>query len=288
MTLNKNPVEQLLARAHDNTDQAFLHQPVGGQWTTWTWGQVADSARRMAAALIDLGLPTGSRVGISGMNTAHWFIADFACGIAGMVGVGLYPKQAENHIRFILEHSEAKALMLGPMPDVDSFLNAVPRDIKLIAMPYPGVPTEKCQYQWDELVKNHEPLAEAVSRGGDELWSLIYTSGTTGDPKGVMITGNNLMFAANGMLRDMPARGEEVFLSYLPLAHAFERGAIELGSLYLGAQVYFLESLEVLGETLQQVRPTRFFGVPLVWSRVQTQILKKLPQKKMDRLLRIP
>ncbi|HEU0195669.1 MAG TPA: AMP-binding protein [Nevskiaceae bacterium] len=288
MSITQNPAEKLLERARLNADQPFLYQPVGGQWRSYPWAEVADQARRMASALIGMGLPTGSRVAISGVNTAHWFMADFACGLAGLVGVGLYPKQAESHIQFILEHSEAKALMLGPMPDVDSFLHAVPAGIKLIAMPYPGVPKDKCQYQWDELIKANQPIKEPVKRGDDDLWSLIYTSGTTGNPKGVMITAKNLNFAANGMLRDMPSHGEEVFLSYLPLAHAFERGAIELGALYLGAKVYFLESLDVLGETLRYVRPTRFFGVPLVWSRVQGQILKQLPQKKLDRLLRIP
>ncbi|TAM09805.1 MAG: long-chain fatty acid--CoA ligase [Nevskiaceae bacterium] len=283
-----NPAEKLLERGRVNANQPFLHQPVGGHWRTYTWGQVADTARRMATALQALGLPAGSRVAISGVNTAHWFMADFACGLAGLVGVGLYPKQAEEHIRFILEHSEAKAIVLGPMPDVESFLRAVPKDVLLIGLPYPGVPQDKCQYQWDELVASHEPIKEVVERGPDDLWSLIYTSGTTGNPKGVMISAKNLEFSTNGLLRDMPARGEEVFLSYLPLAHAFERGAIELGSLYLGAQVYFLESLDVLGETLRYVRPTRFFGVPLVWTRVQGQVLKQLPQEKLNRLLHIP
>ncbi len=80
----------------------------------------------------------------------------------------------------------------------------------------------------------------------------------------------------------------EHFLSYLPLAHAFERGAVECVSVYIGAQVWFLENLEKLGDTLKEVRPTRFYGVPLVWTRIQGQILKQLPQKKLDKVLRIP
>ena len=86
----------------------------------------------------------------------------------------------------------------------------------------------------------------------------------------------------------MPPQKEEIFFSDLPLAHMFERGVIELASLYLGAQIYFLEHLEKLPEQLAYVRPTRFFGVPLVYTRIQAGILKKMPQEKLDKLLKIP
>jgi long-chain acyl-CoA synthetase len=282
-----SPVEMLFERASKTPNEPYLHQPVSGNWTTWTWAQVADQARRMATALQALGLPRGSRIALTGMNTAHWFMADFACGIAGYVGVGLYPKQSQDAVRYILEHSEARAMFVGPMPDAEQFLAAVPEHLIRISLPYPGV--ANAEHQWNELVNHHEPIAQAVSRADDELWSLIYTSGTTGNPKGVIITKRNLTFTADGLLRMMPpVFGGEVFLSYLPLAHAFERGAVELGSLYLGAQVYFLEELEKLPATLAFVRPTRFYGVPLVWTRIQAGILKQVPQEKLDKLLGIP
>ncbi|MES2886047.1 MAG: AMP-binding protein, partial [Pseudomonadota bacterium] len=115
-----------------------------------------------------------------------------------------------------------------------------------------------------------------------------YTSGTTGHPKGVMMDWNNIQFTTDGLLKTMPPKKEEIFFSYLPLAHAFERGALEIASLYLGAQVYFLEHLEKLPEQLAFVRPTRFFGVPLVYTRIQAGVLKKMPQEKLDKLLKIP
>lgn len=288
MTELMNPVRTLLHRAEATPGAPYLHQPIKGQWRTYTWGQVADQSRRMATALQALGLPAGTKIGITGMNTAHWFMADFACGLGGYVSVGLYPKQAEDAVRFIGEHSEMKAVFVGPMPDADALLAALPSDIIKISLPYPGV--RPCENSWDELIARHQPIAEPVERDPDAMWSLIYTSGTTGNPKGVIITGGNLMYCAAGMLKYMPSRpGGEHFLSYLPLAHAFERGAVLVGSLYLeNVEVHFLEELEKLPDTLAFVRPTRFYGVPLVWTRVQAGILKKLPQKKLDRLLRIP
>jgi long-chain acyl-CoA synthetase len=288
-TMNEplNPVQTLLGKAQDKPDAPYLHQPRDGGWQTWTWSQVADQSRRMAAALQALGVPAGSAIAISGMNTAHWFMADFAAGMGGYVGVGLYPKQSEEHIRYILGHCEAKVVFVGPMPDIGDFMKCIPAGVITIALPYPGVP--KYQYAWEELTARYQPLAQPVARDPDAVYSLIYTSGTTGSPKGVIVTQRNLTFTIAGAVRTMPARaGGEHFLSYLPLAHAFERGAVECVSLYIGAEVWFLENLDKLGETLKRVRPTRFYGVPLVWTRMQAQILKKLPQKKIDFVLRVP
>ena len=282
-----SPAQQLLRRAAETPDVVYLHQPGGGRWRPYTWAEVADQSRRMAAALQALGLPAGTRVGITGMNTAHWFMSEFACQIGGFVSVGLYPKQSEDAVRYIAEHSEMKAVFVGPMPDADAMLSALPADIVRIALPYPGV--RECAHSWDGLVAKHAPLPKIAARGDDDLLTLIYTSGTTGNPKGVMMTNRNFAFAIAGMMRIMPGRPEgEVLLSYLPLAHAFERGAVLAASMYIGAQVYFLESLDKLADTLQYVRPTRFYAVPLVWTRMQSQILKKLPQKKLDLYLKIP
>lgn len=284
-----NPVEQLLRNADAAPDDAYLHQPVADAWRTYSWGQVADQARRMASALIGLGLAKGSRVAITGVNTAHWFMADFACGLAGLVSVGLYPRQTSTAVRHIMEHSEAKALFLGPMPDVDGFLKALPTNPVTIALPYPNTARHRCEHHWDVLVAAHEPLNVPVSRDDNELWTLIYTSGTTGSPKGVMITAANIKFASQGVLAHLPPRVEgEHLLSYLPLAHAFERDAVEIASLYLRCEVSFLESMERLPATLRRVRPTRFYGVPLVWTRLQAAVLREVPEEKLNWLLAVP
>ncbi len=282
-----SPARMVLQRAATAPNEPYLHQPVNGVWRTYAWGEVVDQAQRMAAALRALGLAEGSGIGIAGLNTAHWFMAEIALSLAGYVSVGLYPKQSADAVSFIAGHSEMKAVFVGPMPDAKSMLDALPPGIIRIALPYPGV--AECEYSWDSLVAKHEPLEEPIDRDPDAPLTLIYTSGTTGNPKGVIITTNNLIFAMQGMLRYTPARPDgEHLLSYLPLAHAFERGAIFAASMYLRSQVYFLESIEKLSETLLYVRPTRFYGVPLVWTRMQNAILSKMPQKKLDRMLSIP
>lgn len=286
MSEQKNPLDMLFHWEATQPDTPWLFQSHKGQWHPMTWGEAADQVRRMAGALQALGLQKGDKVAITGRNTAHWFLADLAIAMADMVSIGLYPKQAPAHTTFILEHSECKALFLGPMMDTQEFLDAVPQGIRMIAMPYEEVPPQ--ELSWDALIASHEPKQDFRRPEEDEVMTLVYTSGTTGNPKGVMTTFGNMMFAARGLMEAMPPQGQERFFSYLPLAHAFERGAVELSSIYFGAQVYFLENIDKLAEQLAEVAPTRFFGVPLVYGRIQAGVLHKIPQKKLDRLLSIP
>ena len=280
------PVETLLQRAKKTPDDPWLHQSINGHWGSYSYAECADKVMRMATALQAQGWPKGSVVAIAGRNTAHWFLADLAINAAGYVSVGLYPKQSAEHTRYIVEHSEAKAVIVGPMMDADEFMGALPHGLLTIRMPYPDAPP--CQLEWETLEARHGRLLRPEERPSDALVTLVYTSGTTGNPKGVMLSWDNARFTIEGMLKVMPAKGQEVFFSYLPLAHMFERGAIEFSSLYLGAEIHFLEHLEKLPEQLAFVRPTRFFGVPLVYTRIQAGILKRMPQEKLDRLLKIP
>jgi len=285
MNDQKNPLEMLFHWADTKPEKPYLYQSVNGQWTPYTFAQVADQVRRMAAAL-KATLPPRSAVAISGRNTAHWFMADQAISMAGMISVGLYPKQSPEHTKFILEHSETKLVFIGPAPDLGEFMAAIPKGIKTCAFPYPDLPA--CDLTWGGMTEKQAPLMQAPDPKPDDLLTLIYTSGTTGNPKGVMVTYGNMMFAAKGLQEALPPVGQERFFSYLPLAHAFERGAVELSSLYFGAEVWFLENIDKLAEQLAQVAPTRFFAVPLVYSRIQAGVLKKLPPEKLSRLMKIP
>ncbi len=286
MSDQKNPLQMLFHWADQHPDKPFLYQATNGEWKALTWGQVADQVRRMASALRAL-LPAGSKVAISGRNTAHWIMADQAISMASMVSIGLYPKQSEAHTKYILEHSESKLVFVGPAPDIGEFMGAIPAGIRTVSFPYADVPT--CDYAWDDLVSKHQPQNDVPTARPDDLLTLIYTSGTTGNPKGVMITYGNMMFAAKGLEQVMPPIPEgERFFSYLPLAHAFERGAVELTALYFDAEIWFLENIDKLAEQLAQVAPSRFFAVPLVYGRIQAGVLKKLPQEKLEKIMRIP
>ncbi|MGB1582044.1 MAG: AMP-binding protein, partial [Nevskiales bacterium] len=150
------PVELLLKHAAATPNKVWLRQPTDSGERSWTWGEAASEIGRMAAALQKLGLPAGSRIAITGRNTAHWFMADLAIALAGYVSVGLYPKQAAKITQYILEHSETQAIFIGPALDVKELHAAVPEGITTIAMPYAEVPG--CDLDWDAMQADVSPI----------------------------------------------------------------------------------------------------------------------------------
>jgi long-subunit acyl-CoA synthetase (AMP-forming) len=282
----KAPLDMLWHWEKARPSRIYLRQPVDGIWHDYSFAQVADQVRRIAAAIKAQNYPAGSHIAIAGRNCAHWFIADLAIAMAGHVSVGLYPKQATDAVSYILDHCEARLIFIGPMQEPESILNGIPPRVKRVSMPYPDVAPG--DFEWEDWLQQYRPLQGDIVPDPEKAWTLVYTSGTTGNPKGVELKGAAMMFALQGLLGVLDPGDDERIFSYLPLAHIFERGAVELFSIYTGAQVSFLESLDKFAEQVAEVAPTRFIAVPAVWARIQQGILKKLPQQKLDRLLKIP
>jgi len=284
----RDQVTTLLRRARETPDAIWLTQPIEGHEITFSWSRAANEIARVAAALRALELPSGSRIGITGKNTAHWMLADLAVAMAGHVSVGIYPKQAIATTRYIFEHSDVRAVFLGPpiAGDRIDVREAVPTGVPTISLPYPEAPLG--DHRWDDLVAANEPLSDYVARGPDELYWLVYTSGTTGNPKGVMLTVANMLFAIENYRTLLPLGDRPRFFSYLPLAHRFERAAVEAMSLEVGGHVYFLESQALLDAQLRRASPDFFIGVPLVYGRLKTAILRAIPERILDLAFRIP
>lgn len=285
-----NLVERLLDWERREPQRVWLCQPIDDVERRYTFAQAADEVRRAASAIRALGLPAGSRIAISGRNTAHWLIADLAISMAGHVAVGLYPRQGKATLGYILEHADIQYIFVGPSlmaGDADELVASLPAGIHSVGLPYPGVPATA--RSWQDFIAGHAPMHDYIAPPDDALAMLIYTSGTSGNPKGVMLSNASIAFAIDNILKHtIEAKAHEVLFSYLPLAHLMERIFGEAMSLAVGAEVHFLEKPEALAETLARVSPTRFSGVPLVYSRIQAGILGKLPQHKLDRLLGLP
>jgi long-chain acyl-CoA synthetase len=134
----------------------------------------------------------------------------------------------------------------------------------------------------------HEPLQAVAVQQPEQLLTLVYTSGTTGNPKGVMLSVYAMAFTAANAGRELQMNTADQFFSFLPLSHVAERFMVEFSSLYCGASVAFVESMESFSRDMQYIRPTVFFSVPRLWTRFQQGVLEKLPQTKLNLLLRIP
>jgi long-chain acyl-CoA synthetase len=270
-------------------DRIAFTQPLGGgPVRDYTWREVMDQSRRMAAYLKSQGIQPGDRVAILSKNTAHWMMSDYAIWLAGAVSVPLYPTLAPTTIRQILDHSQAKLLFVGKLDGWEHMKPGVPEGLPCVSHPLSPDDAKKSYPQWDDITAKSPPMAESPLRADDDLSTIMYTSGTTGMPKGVMHTFGNFARAVQTGLKRVPLVESSRMLSYLPLSHVVERTLVEHGQLATGMHVYFAESLDTFTKDLQRARPTVFFSVPRLWVKFQQGISAKMPPAKLERLLKIP
>lgn len=264
----------------------YLTQPMGrGIVRDYTWGQVVGEARRVAAHLQAQGWPPGSRVAILSKNCAHWIMADFAIWIAGYVSVPIYPTLAGDSVRQILEHSEAVACVVGKVDGYELIQPSIPDHVYCIATP---VSPKTAYVQWDDIVLNTAPLMAEPVRSADELATIVYTSGTTGMPKGVMHNFAAIGWAPGAVVTRSDLGENDRMISYLPLAHVAERWLVESVSIRCGFRVYFVETLDSFLADIRRARPTYFISVPRLWTKFQQGVFAKIPQQRLQFLLRIP
>jgi long-chain acyl-CoA synthetase len=270
--------------AHAN--RVWLTQPLGNDAVRdYTWGQALDEARRMAAHLRSMGLQPGDRVGMLSKNCAHFFIAELAIWIGGFTTVAIFPTEGPETVQYVLEHSEAKVIFVGKLDAWHSQEPGVPAGIARIALPLaPATDFDT----WDSIIARTAPLTGRQGRAADDLALILYTSGSTGTPKGVMHNFRGVTRAAEGIVRGIQLKPEDRAISYLPLAHVFERAYIECAAMVNPGHVFFTESLDTFVRDIQRARPTIFISVPRLWVKFQLGVFAKMPPAKLDRLLRIP
>ncbi|MBC6622662.1 AMP-binding protein [Pseudomonas sp.] len=281
------PLQVFFEREARHPRKVFLVQPIGGgEVQALTWGEVGHQARCAAHWLRARELPQGSHIALISKNCAHWIIADLAIWMAGHVSVPLYPNLTADSVAHVLTHSQARLALIGKLDDWSAMAPGVPAGVPTISLPL-CPPEETFDFSWADLQAcspiQDNPLPDAAS-----LATIIYTSGTTGLPKGVMHSFGALGFAASGGTELFGLGEGDRLLSYLPLCHVAERMFVEMASIYTGQTVFFAESLETFLTDLRRARPTALFGVPRIWTKFQLGVYAKIPETRLDTLLRLP
>ncbi len=291
MPANPLMLDHVLANAEKYADRVFMTQPVGsGQVVDYSWGQVLDQSRRMATYLQGRGFEPGARIAMLSKNCAHFIMAELAIWMAGYTTVAIFPTETADTVRYVLDHSGASLLFVGKLDGWGQQQRGVPAALPCIALPL----APKTDFDtWDAIVARTPPLGGRPARAPDDLAMLLYTSGSTGTPKGVMTSFEALTRTAEGIAADTRARvgqaTESRMISYLPLAHSYERSWVAAASLVDGrTQIFFTESLETFMQDLQRARPTLFISVPRLWLKFQQGVFAKMPPAKLERLLKIP
>ncbi len=290
------PARLILDHVYDQVaahpDQVFLTQPVGGgEVVDITWGQMLIESRRMATHLHSLNFAPGSRIAMLAKNSAHFIMAELAIWMAGHTTVAIFPTESAANVRFVLEHSEASLLFVGKLDTWAQQRGAVPAGLPCIALPLS--PAHELE-SWDTINARTSPMPGRPARRAEDIAMLLYTSGSTGQPKGVMQNFGSITAATqallDGVMRDGDGDRPVRALSYLPLAHAYERACVQCLALMHKAptHLYFTDSLASFMDDLKRARPTFFCSVPRLWTKFQQGVLAAMPAAQLDALLANP
>lgn len=287
-----NLVTMFLVRAAEQGDAPFLwHKPVSskaeekaGAWRALSWRDTARQVASLAAGLKAIGLQPGDRVMLVSENRPEWCISDLAIMAAGCVTVPTYITNTERDHTHIIENSGARAVIVSTAKLARVLLPAVVRasnaqiviGIEPIRNPQGG---GLDVHDWGELIARHaaEPESLTVTAGRDDLACVIYTSGTGGAPRGVMQHHGAILHNVAGccaVISEDFGWEDEVFLSFLPLSHAYEHSGGQHFPIGLGAQIYYSEGLDKLASNIEEVRPTIMVVVPRLFEVLRTRISK--------------
>ncbi|KAG5834617.1 hypothetical protein ANANG_G00263350 [Anguilla anguilla] len=266
-------------------DLPALAAKKNGNWETLTYKEYFQQCRAAAKSFLKLGLERYHGVGILGFNSPEWFIADVGCILAGGLAVGIYVTNSPEACQYVGNHCEANVLVVENHKQLVKILKVKDQlpHLKAIVQ-YKDELEQKLSnlYTWKEFLKLGEDVSEETlndvirSQVANECCSLIYTSGTTGQPKGAMLSHDNITWIANtaGNMTNLK-QGEQMTVSYLPLSHVAAQVYDLWISMRFAGTTYFAEPDALKGSlvnTLREVRPTTFLGVPRVWEKMQEKM----------------
>ena len=271
-TLSEFYYHQLI---NDPKKDAFT-QKEAGKWEPISIQDFIDKAKRLSMGLLNLGVEKGDRIAVISNNRTEWHMTDLAVQQIGVINVPIYPNITEADYEYILNDCGAKVVFVSDKDILDKILNVKNKVTSLEHI-----------YSYDKI-EGHLNCADLLSIEIDEaliegtrnevnendVATLIYTSGTTGNPKGVMLTHQNLVSNVLGSEDRLPVAKDQRAISFLPLCHVFER-MIDYLYIYKSVSIYYAESIEAIGANLLEVKPHIFGTVPRLLEKVYDKIIAK-------------
>ena len=288
-----NLVALFLSRADERGDAPFLWAKRDGAWQSLSWADAARQVCLLAQSLRALGLNPGDRVMLVSENRPEWCLADLAIMAAGCVTVPTYTTNTQRDHLHILENSGARAVIVSngklAKPLLPAALNSGGAS-HVIGMEPLGMQQAGAMefHHWDDLIRGDAAAARAAvdariaAIGRDDLACIIYTSGTGGAPRGVMQHHGAILRNVDGaasILAEDFGWEDEVFLSFLPLSHAYEHTGGQFLPIGMGGQIYYSEGLEKLASNIEEVRPTIMVVVPRLFEVLRARIIKQIEKQ---------
>ena len=287
-----NLLRNVVGYVHDENTTFLLHK-VKENWVEISYKHVLDNADAISSYFLEMGISKGDRLALIIENSVDWIFYDQGLQQIGGVNVSIYPTLSETEIEYILNDSGAKTLLAGSpflfrkvlkianncpnlqriIPVFDDYQKYLPDSELNVGVISLKSLIEEGEKTLDHYQKKIEIAREAILPS--DLTSLIYTSGTTGTPKGVMLTHSNFVQNVKVCLEQIPViNKDDLFLSFLPLSHVFERTATYHVCCAVGSKIAFAQSLELLAKNMAEVKPTVMSCVPRLLERIHDKAMK--------------
>ncbi len=262
---------------------ALAHQE-DGEWKSISYREVWTQVRAVGSALTDLGLERGDRAAILSENRPEWALTDYGCLCSGVVGVPIYATLTAEQVRYVLQNSGSRVVFLSDREQLDKVLEVrdqLPELTRIVIFDRPSGELPDGVLSWADFLARGRGAgkgaddaafrAEAESASPGDLATILYTSGTTGDPKGVMLTHDNLRSNVKAAERILPIDERDTTLSFLPLSHVFQR-MVDYLLFHRGCAIYYARSIDTVPEDLKSVRPTVVVSVPRLYEKVYAKV----------------
>ncbi|SHK55473.1 AMP-dependent synthetase/ligase [Alicyclobacillus tolerans] len=293
-----NLVEMLEASVETHRERVAMQHKVNGQYVALTYEQLWEKILATAAGLQEIGVREGDKVALWAESSPDWAICDFACMAIGAVVAPIYPTLPRDAVTYILQNAEARFLLVGHWKLLEKLMdeeNHLPEglegtvlleDLGLARFPssFPLYALKALQNHGQQrLAASQSPIAQPrppqeifPNIPSSALATIVHTSGTSGQPKGVMLTHQNLISNVKAITRVVPVYPEDKALSYLPLSHIFERTVGLFTPLLFGASIAYAESIDTIRDNLLEIRPSILVTVPRLLEKVYAGILENL------------
>ena len=254
-----------------------LANKLNGAWVTYSTSDYQHKVDSLSWGMLQMGIAKDDKIAIIAHNRPEWNFVDMATQQLGAISVPMYPTITEQDFRFIFSDAEVKVIFVGDKLLYEKAKSAS-KDLPFVKEIYTFDEVENTK-NWKDIIDNNtidytilNSIKDSVSP--QDVVTLIYTSGTTGNPKGVMLTHNNIMSNVKACTPLMPVGSTESALSFLPLCHVYER---MMNYLYLhcGVSIYYAESLETISDNLKEIKPHIFVTVPRLLEKVYDKIYAK-------------
>lgn len=252
------------------------HQPV-------TYAELWQKVRGYAGAIRSLGIKKGDRVAIQSESCIEWALADWACQCLGVILVPIYPTLPEDQTQYIVRDCGAQVVLASTHEQADKVANMPGIECVLLRKDKNSLDA-LAQVGTAEL-SEAEFSASIDAIGPDDLATIIYTSGTTGPPKGAMLSHSNIIFVCESAVKSMPVDENDIFLSFLPMSHVYERVAGQALPISCGATIAYAKSLMSLAHDMMFVRPTIMLCVPRFLEATRDRIIDSAAKSPLFRRL---